>query len=148
MLPSYLIHHFGKIVECRNDLFIPFAKSKILRPKEKSARCLLNARGFSTIASSHKTLPSRLTSSRPKSTWCQSVWLQRTRALPCSAPATLSAALPRLSCCWSSPFYLDIIVSFSLSLGILSVDALVVPQKIRTLRAVDYFCKLILRIHI
>lgn len=36
MLLSYLIHHFRKIMECGNDFFITFAKSKILRPKNKS----------------------------------------------------------------------------------------------------------------
>lgn len=35
MLLSYLIHHFGKIVECRNHFFIAFAKSKILDQRIK-----------------------------------------------------------------------------------------------------------------
>jgi hypothetical protein len=39
MLLSYLIHHFRKIVERRNYFFITFAKSKILRPKNKRTRC-------------------------------------------------------------------------------------------------------------
>lgn len=46
MLPSYLIHHFGKIVECRNDLFIAFAKSKILRPKKKKCQMLAECQGI------------------------------------------------------------------------------------------------------
>lgn len=39
MLLTYLVHHFGKVVKCRNYFFIAFAKSKILRPKKKRARC-------------------------------------------------------------------------------------------------------------
>ena len=99
------------------------------------------------MALPHNTLPSTSTSSLlPRAHHVRASDCGELALSPCSAPATQSTALPRLFLCRSSPFCLDIMVSFSLFPGILSVDSLVVPRKIWTLRAVDYFCRLI-RIH-